>query len=353
MLLLTTWFGSFLLEGDKVVQQRLFPKDPGALADRMGLAEDWKVLEEERDLMKSLDEVFVVEPRLERAGGNLTRERAPFLAAEGFGFDRGLLHAAMVELAKRRVRKAIRPEDHLHQAVGAVKDLQEHENVVVERLREWYGLHFPELARMVDDATYRRLIASHGRREAMPIDHKDSVGAELGAAEEDEVRGIARLADDVATTRHAIEAYVERSVRAIAPNVAELAGPMIAARLVSHAGGIEELARLPAGTIQLLGAERALFLHLRTGAKPPKHGVLFQHPFVHRAPAWQRGAIARAFAGKIAIAARADAYTKRRIAPDLAADLRRAIDAIARKKEKKPARHAKRIRPGKRSRRPR
>ena len=107
MLLLTTWFGSFLLDGDKIVHERLFPSDAARLADRLALVEDWKVLEEERDLMGLADEVFVVEPRLERAGGNRTNESPPFLRSEDFGYGRDLLHAAMVDLAKRRAADVI------------------------------------------------------------------------------------------------------------------------------------------------------------------------------------------------------------------------------------------------------
>ena len=338
MLLVTTWFGSFLLDEGKVVRAVPFPKDAEALADRLGLVEDWKVLLEEKELMASVDEVFVTEPRLERAGGRMTAERAPFLAPEEFGFDRGLLHAAMVVLAKRRMRKAIRPEDHLKQAVGALDDLQEQENLLLERVREWYGLHFPELAKMVDEASYLDLIAEHGRRDNMPLDHRDSVGADVGDAELGEVQTLARLARQVASDRAGTEAYVERAVRSLAPNVADLAGPVIAARLVALAGGVEELARCPSGTIQLLGAEKALFRHMRTGSRPPKHGVLFLHPLVHGAPPWQRGAVARAFASKIAVAARADAYTKRRIGGELQANLARTVAEIRRRKEKRPAR---------------
>ncbi len=340
MLLQTTWFGSFLLDDGKVVEQRLFPRNPQALADRLAKVEDWKVLDEERELLGLAEENFVMEPRLERAGGHFTSERPVFLKPEEFGFDRGLLHAAMVELAKRQMRKAIRPEDHLRQAVAAVDDLLEQENTVMERLREWYGLHFPELARIVDDATYVELVATHGRRENLPIDHRDSVGAEMGDAEEREVRGLAQLARNLTGERETLEGYVDRAVHGLAPNVTDLTGPMIAARLVTLAGGVEDLARQPAGTIQLLGAERALFRHLKTGARPPKHGVLFQHPIVHRAPPWQRGAIARALAGKIAMAARADAYTHRRISGDLQARLNKALEEIRRRKEEKP-RHAK------------
>jgi nucleolar protein 56 len=338
MLLLTTWFGSFLLDEGKVVEQRLFPKDPKALAERLAKAEDWKVLDEERELMGLVAEVFVTEPRLERAGGRFTSERAPFLDPAPHGFDQALLHAAMLELAKRRMRKAIRTEDHLRQAVAAVDDLQEQENLLLERIREWYGLHFPELARMVDEADYLELVAKHGRRENLPMDARESVGAELGEPEEREIQGMARLAQSLAAQRSGLEGYVERTVRGIAPNTSEFTGPMIAARLVTLAGSVEDLARYPAGTVQLLGAERALFRHLKSGSRPPKHGVLFQHPLIHRAPPWQRGALARAFAGRIVIAARADAYTHRHIAPELQADLDRAAAEIRRRKEEKPVR---------------
>ena len=338
MLLLTTWFGSFLLDEGKVVEQRLFPKAAEPLAERLTLVDDWKVLAEERELMTLTDDVFVLEPRLERAGGNLTREPAPFLDPEAFGYGRDLLHDAMVLLAKVRMRKAVGPEDHLRQAVGALDEIQEQENAIVERLREWYGLHFPELAPMVDAGTYIDLVALHGRRERMPIAPAESVGAELGDREEQELKSFAGLAKHVAGERKLVEAYVERSVRELAPNVSELTGPIIAARLVTLAGSVEDLARAPAGTVQLLGAERALFRHLRTGSRPPKHGVLFQHPLVHRAPTWQRGAIARALAGRIAMAARADAYTKRRIAPDLLRSLDSAVLEIRRRKSERPAR---------------
>ncbi len=347
MLLHTTWFGSFLLDEGKVVQERLFPKDAKVLAEHLARVEDWKVLDEERDLMSLSEEVFVTEPRLERAGGRFTSERAPFLDPAAYGYDRDLLHASMVELAKRKVRRAIRPEDHLRQAVASVDDLLEQENTLLERIREWYGLHFPELAKMVDERVYLDLVAKHGRRENLPLEIRESVGAELGEAEERELQRMARLAEDLGSRRADLEAYVEHAVRGLAPNVSSLAGPMIAARLVTQAGSVEDLARYPSGTIQLLGAERALFRHLKTGARSPKHGVLFQHPLVHRAPPWQRGAIARAFAGKIAMAARADAYTHRDIAADLQADLDRTVAEIRRRKEKKPTRP--RARPMKRA----
>lgn len=341
MLLVTTWFGSFLLDAGTPARQALFPKDPEAIADRLQGVEEWKVLEEERALVEGLDEFDVAEPRLaKKAGGRLSSEKPPFLRPEDFGFDRDLLHRAMLALGRRRMRRAVGPEDHLAQAVGAIDDLQEAENVLLERLREWYALHFPELARTADEATYLGLIAQYGAREAMPIDARDSVGAPLGPAELEAVRSLASIVQETRSRRATAEAYAERVVREIAPNVAHLAGPLLAARLVSLAGGVRDLAGLPASTVQLLGAEKALFRHLRDHKRPPKHGVLFQHPWVHRAPRWQRGAIARAFAGKLAIAARADAYTRRFIADDLRAQLERTIAGIRERRAEKPARPA-------------
>jgi nucleolar protein 56 len=86
-----------------------------------------------------------------------------------------------------------------------------------------------------------------------------------------------------------------------------MGGPL-SARLISSAGGLDRLASLPSSTLQLLGAEKAMFRHLRSGKKPPKHGMIFQHPDIHRAPYWQRGNISRALAGKALIAAKVDRY---------------------------------------------
>ena len=114
----------------------------------------------------------------------------------------------------------------------------------------------------------------------------------------------------------------------VAPNIRGLVGPLLGARLISLAGGLSRLARLPASTIQVLGAEKALFRALRTGGRPPKHGVIFQYPAIHRSPRWQRGKIARALAAKLAIAARIDAFTGEYKADELKEELEKRIEEI-------------------------
>jgi nucleolar protein 56 len=108
--------------------------------------------------------------------------------------------------------------------------------------------------------------------------------------------------------RKEIETHVENEMKTIAPNLGAILGTAVGARVLAKAGSLKKLASMPASTIQIMGAEKALFRALKTGTAPPKHGILFQHPIVHAAPRWQRGKMARAIAAKAAIAARVDMY---------------------------------------------
>ncbi|MDG6913382.1 MAG: C/D box methylation guide ribonucleoprotein complex aNOP56 subunit, partial [Nitrososphaerota archaeon] len=195
------------------------------------------------------------------------------------------------------------------------------------RASEWYGLHFPELTQMVqDNVALCKMISEIGGRgsysaEALAgrgftdkkvaaiMEARDrSKGGEISEGDLAKVKSLGALAVQLSALRGVLNDYVESQMKRVAPNVAEVAGATIGARLMAKAGGLDRLAMLPASTIQILGAEKALFRSLRTGARPPKHGILFQHQAVHTAPKWQRGKIARTLANKIAIAARVDRY---------------------------------------------
>jgi rRNA biogenesis protein Nop56/Nop58 len=138
----------------------------------------------------------------------------------------------------------------------------------------------------------------------------------------------------------------------VAPIVTELVGPLLAARLISLAGSLEELATMPASTIQVLGAEKALFRALRTGGRPPKHGIIFQYPDIFRAPRWQRGKIARALASKLAIAAKVDAFSGRFIGDRLREELQQRIAEIKKVYAAPPKRKEEKVRPPARPARP-
>lgn len=242
------------------------------------------------------------------------------------GFE--ALRQKSIAAAEAVIREASsRPDLHLVQAIQALDDTDKYLNVTATRASEWYGLHFPELTQMVqDNVALCKIISEVGAREAVTaenlggrgftekkvqaiIEARDrSKGGAISEGDLGRVRALASLAIQLNVLRGGLNDYVEAQMKKVAPNVAEVAGATIGARLMAKAGGLDRLAVLPASTIQILGAEKALFRSLRTGAKPPKHGILFQHQAVHTAPKWQRGKIARTLANKIAIAARVDYY---------------------------------------------
>ena len=119
-----------------------------------------------------------------------------------------------------------------------------------------------------------------------------------------------------------------KSLKQVAPNMAAVVGASLSARLISIAGSLDNLAKMPASTLQVLGAEKALFRSLKTGARPPKHGVIFQHTAIHQSPRWQRGKIARTLAGKLSIAARVDAFHGDFIGEKLRDNVNKKVDEI-------------------------
>ncbi len=232
--------------------------------------------------------------------------------------------------------------------MNSLDDVEKVQNLMVSRLREWYGLHFPEAAHAIENGqTLARVVADGGSRDQIENDLdlvrlieessvkieslKQSMGAEISVKDMKMIQSLAQQILNLHKFREQLEKYLDKSMQALAPNMRGLIGPVIGARLIGLAGGIEKLARFPASTIQVLGAEQALFRALKTGAKPPKHGVIFQHTLIHSAPWWQRGKIARILAGKIAIAARIDLYSGQYVADDLKQNVLSRVAEVKRK----------------------
>lgn len=238
------------------------------------------------------------------------------------------MREASVELSSLRIRElSSNPDLQAMESVQALDEVEKTANILSSRLREWYGLHFPELTSMVDDnISLAKLILNFKSREnyeaglleemgyskakskAIESAAQSSRGADL---REEDLARIIQLAEETQrlyTLRDRLASHVEKTMREVAPNLTEVAGATIGARLIAKAGGLRKLSILPASTIQILGAEKALYRALKSGGRPPKHGILFQHAAVHSAPKWQRGKVARSVAGKLAIAARIDSF---------------------------------------------
>ena len=218
------------------------------------------------------------------------------------------LHEATVRATEADVRRKERADDQqLKHAIRAMDDAARTANELAERVEEWAGSLFDDVGTGVVGA---RAVAARD-----PADPTEERVVSLAAR-------VVALDDE----RAALRAYVETHAPTVAPNLAEMAGPVLAARLVALAGGLEQLAKMPAGTVQVLGAEDALFAHLRGHASSPKHGVIFTHEFVRGTRRADRGSAARAFAAKLALAARADHYAgerRERLHADLAARMER------------------------------
>jgi nucleolar protein 56 len=256
-----------------------------------------------------------------------------------------------INLSSSRVKEASEKLDlHIIQSINALDELDKIINTVGARMREWYGLHFPELDNLVSSLlVYAQIVSKAGLRENIVVEILQSIGLPekkieviLDAAKRskggditlENLAIVRRLADEViaqSDLRRVLADHIEVAMETVAPNVKEMLTAAVGARIISKAGSLARLATLPASTIQILGAEKALFRALKTGARPPKHGLLFQHTLIHSAPKWQRGKIARAVASKVAIAARIDYYRHNGKDDTVYAKLKSRIDEIREK----------------------
>jgi len=213
------------------------------------------------------------------------------------------------------------------QAIALLDDLDKELNTYAMRVKEWYGWHFPEMGKIVNDnLAYSRIILKVGMRSSTSnTDLSDILPEEIetavkAAAEvsmgteitEEDLENIKLLAEQVVgftEYRQQLSNYLSARMQAIAPNLTELVGELVGARLIAHAGSLMNLAKSPASTIQILGAEKALFRALKTKHDTPKYGLIYHASLVGQATGKNKGKIARVLAAKAAIGLRVDALS--------------------------------------------
>ncbi len=334
----TTWFGTFIIEDEDVIDKKLFSKDADELADKKFQMEKKEILDEEKELSERWEKVQVTSKRLKELGILYEGDRENIkIDPKDYSFDDSLLQEALLKLGSKKIRESIDFGEHLAKAVDTIQDLNEIINIKMERLRDWYSLHFPELKDQVNDEDYVELISEYGSRQDImknvDLDmDEEHTGGEVTDREVELFQRLAESVKDDMMYRNELHDYVENRMDEYAPNLAALTGPKLGGELIAHVGSLKELAKKPASTIQVLGAEKALFKHLEKGTKPPKHGVILQHPYVHRAPKDKRGKIARTFANKIAIAARLDYFDGEYKGEELKAEVEEKIEQIEEEK---------------------
>jgi len=292
---INTWFGVLEIgRTGEVLESELFSKDIRELA-RCSIA-----------LRENMQDI-------PPAGFDLKAAAIECRFVESSAEYYSLLHEVTLEAAKLQVSGALTPDQRIIQAVEALDDINEATNSLSERLFEWYGGYFPESG--LNGEALALFIAKYGSRENIgsedPLYSKarNSMGAKLEAADEILLKGFSESVCSLYERKRQIEDYIQDSMGSIAPNLNLIAGPILGARLISIAGSLEKLANFPSSTIQVIGASRALFKHLRARAPSPKHGIIYSHPLINTAPWWVRGKIARALAAKLSLAARIDFYS--------------------------------------------
>jgi len=243
----------------------------------------------------------------------------------------GLAHSYSRAKVKFNVNRA---DNMIIQVIALLDTLDKDINTFIMRVREWYGWHFPELVKIVNDNyQYARIAVIVGNKSTIIEDPesfvakiqevtldeakakevveaaKTSMGQDVSAMDLKNIETFATRVIALAEYRHKLYDYLCAKMHAVAPNLATLIGEVVGARLISHAGSLTSLAKYPASTVQILGAEKALFRALKTKGNTPKYGLIFHSSFIGRAQARNKGRISRYLANKCSIASRIDCFS--------------------------------------------
>lgn len=289
--LITKWFGVFLYDGERIVKSIIFPKNEREIAERLWRIKKGEILEEERKILKGEKGVITGDKRLSQIAEYSPRDSISKISIEpeSFGFNEDILRRASLIVAEKEISENLGKEDlQIMQMVRSIDELIPFSNILSERLREWKRLSF----------------------------------------QDDSINSIIELKNEMEKSVKVLEKRIEENMQNIAPNLSEIAGAVLGARLITLAGGLERLATMPASAIQVIGAEKALFRYKAGEGTPPKHGVIYQHPLIRKSKKNHRGKIARVLANTIATAVKADAFTKRMVAHDLKERMERRIKEI-------------------------
>lgn len=361
--LLKTLVGLVAVEDGNIVSFKPYGQDPESAAGTLLNIEEGSMVEELRQILEEVvskgyrliitndDNLANLISSSKKLSVEISKDTFPTNVEELFVnsrlFDnlksyREYVNKISSALVALKLKKEVGKRDvMIVHASNLLEDLNKQINLVYTRCKEWYSLHFPEMGDVIDrPEDYLKIVASIGLRSEFSSEKlkevlgdsenskkllelaPKSVGIAIEGQDMDQIRSLAMEGLRLIERREEVEDYIKGLMFSEAPNISSITGPILGAKLISLAGSLEKLARMPSSTIQVLGAEKALFRYFRTGKGAPKHGVIFQHPYVHGSPKWQRGKIARVLAAKIAIAAKLDFLASE----DRSAELRKSLE---------------------------
>ncbi|MBI4019613.1 MAG: NOP58 family protein [Candidatus Aenigmarchaeota archaeon] len=209
----------------------------------------------------------------------------------------------------KKLEGSVGKDKLLQQSMNALLELEDMESMLGTRLKEWFTLHYPE--ERSQGKELGKKVAEFGKRENFP-GFAGSTGVAMDSIDEAAARKYASLFLATSDCRRDTEAYIRNLAEKVMPTTSTIVNPMLAARLLAHAGSLEKLSRMAASSIQLLGAEKALFRHIKNQGKSPKYGIIFMDPRIQSAPPETKGKVARAIAAKIMVAVKIDFFSRRK-----------------------------------------
>lgn len=279
--------------------------------EKIGLADEilFRGVEEYQNREKIIEKLRARHKNLEEPDENALKKILLHFKSKKFFGD---FRDKNLELTKLHVKNSVSDDVLLMQSINLIDDLDNAINLLVKRLREWYELYNPEFSRAVENhEKFVMEILEKDKSELLDgikISPKDSMGADLEQENLEPVKSLIHQLFDLYQLRKLQENYISALMDELCPNIKAVCGHLLAARLIEHAHSLKRLSEMPASTIQILGAEKALFRHMRTGAKPPRHGIIISHPLISKASEKMHGKVARALSDKISIASKIDYF---------------------------------------------
>lgn len=219
-----------------------------------------------------------------------------------------------LDLTKISIKESVSNDSLIIQTINSIEEIDKTINLLVKRLREWYSLYNPEISNKVEDnERFISLITKRSKTQLLKdinIDEKDSMGADIKEKDISAMLLLAAQINNFYKLRNHYENYLKELEEETCQNFKEIAGVTIAAKLIAHAGSLKRLVNMPASTIQILGAEKALFRHMRNKKRnlPPKYGIIHEHQLIQKSKRDMHGKVARALADKLSIAVKVDYF---------------------------------------------
>ncbi|DAC24573.1 MAG TPA: hypothetical protein HA345_01455 [Candidatus Thalassarchaeaceae archaeon] len=301
-------------------------RSSGLVADRIEMVRRKRMTPEARDIFERFPEVDF---------SSINPESWPPFTSE----EMSLLDQASIILARRGLEESAGDVDRrMEHLVHAVEEMRISWTTMESRVVEWVGLF---LTGIDLDEQRRNIVteaaASSSFEDLLQRLATDSPQHSPTDEEWVAIQGASSSAVEMSGRIKDAELAIRIHAESHIPSLSALLGPLLAARMTVAAHGRARLSRLPSSTVQVLGAEKAFFAHLRTGSPPPKHGMIFQHPWISRSPRWVRGKISRLVAGKASIAVRVDEHGGKAWGDEEIAAIERAVQAVRSRHPKPPS----------------